>query len=271
MSSGNSDFVRIATAVFACLLPVSMLQAAGVMAQPANLYLSAERGSIVRSEITLSPTSGDTAVSIALAPFTIDERGQPRSCQCRMDRTLAGWGDVSTHGVSLTAGRRQSVTLELTVPASAEGSYWGVVLVEIEQTEVRSRLAIPVFLTVRGTEAPAVRLRELKAFRTKPNEIVVTGTVFDEGNTIVHSAPLFVVEEGSASAPVELASREDGVLTILPDGRRAFRLTINGDFPDPDVLRVTAWLRSGGKGGGTEAACRVSASPGCDGAGCHGA
>ncbi len=276
MSSGSSDAIRAAALALACFTTAPFACGAGVFAQPASLYLSAEAGGETGGDIALSPTSERASVSIALSAFTIDEHGQPRSCECELTRSIRSWGDVSEHRLTLTAERRESVALHLTVPRGAAGSYWGAVMIEIDGTaprgavRVRSRLAIPVFVTVRGTERAAAAVDALEAFTTADGGIVVEGRIANRGNVVIRAPITIVVESGPASEPIELASGADDVV-VLPEAQRIFRLTVNGAFGDPSRLRVTAWLRyASGSADLAEDNCPVSADPPCLASACRG-
>lgn len=273
MSSGSSNSLRAAAVGLACVLAASAAHAVGVFAQPASVYLHADAASAVESEISLSPTDGSVTVSISVSPFTIDEHGKPRSCECAEARSIRSWGDVSEHRLALESGQRDRVVLRLSVPADASGSYWGAVLIDIDETprqsgaRIRSRIAIPVFVTVRGTESRRIELGTLTAFKSGDG-IVVEGSVTNRGNVVLHAPLALAVESGSQSDPVELASIDDAILVVLPEGRRIFRLTIRGDFPDVSQLHVSAFLHD--ESAVAENSCAVAAAPPCETAGCRG-
>lgn len=277
MKCGSSEFWRLVVLASILIAVAPVASAIGILAQPANFYLNAAAGSVVEAQLTLFPTASDFAVAISLSPFTIDDHGQPRICRCRSDRALVEWTDLSVNRLLLLPGNRNVVTIRIAVPPTAEGTYWSAVLIDGDVASpvggvgasVRPRLAIPVFISVEGTDFADVKLGQLAAFRDSDGSVVVSGTVRNSGNTLVHAPLILAVEDDPDSSPVELASVENAVITVLPGGKRVFRLRIAGEFAAARALRVTAWVRFGSAPAAVaEGSCAVTGAPPCDVASC---
>ncbi len=276
MNCGTSERSRVAVVVLALFAASSSARAIGVLAQPINFYLTGDAGSTLAARVWLSPTAGDAVASLSVTSFTVDQQGKPASCEGRLDRSVVPWTSLSTHRLLLRSGGSEPLDLKLEIPLAAVGTYWGAVMMDVEPAApdhllpVRSRLAIPLFVTVRGTEAARVRIEELHAFRSAEGDVLVNAMIVNDGNTVLHSPVLLSVEAGDRSAPIELASLEDTVVTVLPGNRRAIRLLIRGDFGADRKLRVGAWIRFGRSASEVvEGLCDVlptrCATPGCVG------
>lgn len=232
----------------------------GVVVSPVQLGMVGAAGSTVTDVITVSAARDErTLVRVRLGDFTKDENGKlkdvppgdnPRSCKAWLELDQA---ELTIAG----AGEPIQVRVTARIPAGASGSYWAVVGLEVPLPEgpgshgatvaVVPRVAIPVIVTITGTEKRSVRIGEARARRDPAQgDIECTALIENDGNVAVLIRGAFSLERpGREPADdLELASAEVGPLTSLPGTR--MKITTRLPWKGPVAgLVAQSYLRYG--------------------------
>lgn len=264
MRSGPSDVLRVSSVALLAFAAAASAEALGIFVQPPHVYASVDAPSIMSPQITLTSTGEDAAVVVTPTFFDMDDRGRPRGCDVESGRTLVPWVSVTRSRLVLTSARSEMLEFRLAVPRSAAGSYWCAVAIDVQPLirssalAVQPRIMVPVVVTVRGTGDARVRVGALSAFIASEREIVVEGSISNEGNVLLRAPLVVAIETGASIDPVEIASSDDATLFVLPGRRREFRVTIRGAFAGVRPLTASVWIPAGGTPNSVvEATCDV--------------
>jgi hypothetical protein len=256
MSSGSSDRGRppvLRAALLGILLSAAAGPAAvfakGISVSPAHLFADVKAGDEWSQTIAVSPADATrTRVSVSVDAFVLDADGNPqRGSRSGATADLA----VETREVVLDGGRRESVTVRCRVPETAAGTLWAVVLFEAEPVErpgagdkpvlVVTRLAVPVFLTVSGTERRDLRILGLDVVSATAGRVDVSARVRNEGNAVLRPTGLWTVEEAPGGAePVELATADVEPAVILPGSTRVLHASLASKDRDKDSFAAAS-------------------------------
>ncbi len=249
--------LRAIVAVALALIAVPLM-ASGVAVQPTHLYLTAKPGTALDAEVTVAPASAATAIRITLEPFVIDANGSPRTCR-DAGRSIAGWARAIPDA-HIRIDQPIGIGVSLTVPADAEGSYSGVLMIDagtenVDGVAVRTKVAVPIVVTVVGTEQPAASFSKLSA-TANGDGIVISGTVTNRGNCVLSTGALFAaLHHGGAAVGMETSGE---ATIILPGGSRNFRFEIPlSGAPAGDV---EVYITSKAHGAVAQAVVRLAAA-----------
>jgi len=225
--------------------------ARGVVVSPVQLGMAGAAGATVSDVLTVSPARDEqTRVRVRLADFTKDEDGKVRElAPGENPRSCKGWIEVDQAEFT-TAGTGAPIQVRVTarIPAGASGSYWAIVGLEVPPPpNAAGRVAIPVIVTVTGTEHRAVSIGDVRARRgSAQGPIDCSAAVENSGNVAVLIRGAFSLERpGKDPADdLELASGEVGPVTSLPGTK--MRITTRLTWAGPSAgLVVQSYLRYG--------------------------
>ena len=238
----------------------ALASARGVVVSPVQLGMAGAAGATVSDVLTVSPARDEqTRVRVRLADFTKDEDGKVRELAPGANpRSCKGWIEVDQAEFT-TAGTGAPIQVRVTarIPAGASGSYWAIVGLEVPPPPnaagqgaaiaVVPRVAIPVIVTVTGTERRAVSIGDVRARRgSAQGPIECSAVVENSGNVAVLIRGAFSLERpGKDPADdLELASGEVGPLTSLPGTKMRVATHLTWAGPSAGLV-VQSYLRYG--------------------------
>lgn len=207
MTSGSCDRAqRFLLVLLALALPAS----AEMSVRPARLDLTAAAGEAITTTLAVAPASP----SVSIEPFHIDPEGNPHLGHANGANDLSSWITVQADGDELQ--------IRVAVPREARGTYWcAIVVADVAPrgsgAKIVTRMIVPLFVTVEGTEERRVGIHDLRAVQNG-NDVIVSAELHNEGNTVVR-VPHFIALENE-SADVELAADVREPVLILPRGSR---------------------------------------------------
>lgn len=206
----------------------------GLMVSPSNVYAVVPAGGELSREIVLTPSdSSDTKVTASVDSFTLGLDGEPER-GTNGPRTAAL--TIAPSSFLLRSGRPETLTVRYVVDKAARGSFWAVILLDVEpvrQTDedgkplaVVTRLAVPVFVTVDGAAHSDLRITDVKSTSVGGERIELEATLENEGDSVAKVSGFWVLEAGGATDRVELASSDVKDVLVLPGTRRRVRCVI---------------------------------------------
>jgi hypothetical protein len=241
---------------FVALLFAAHAESRGLVVSPAQLGISAKAGETATGVITVSSSRPEeNQVRVTIVDFARSEDGRlqllsgakpPRSSKDWLTATQNSF--VSPNAGSVTVGVRARV------PADASGSYWAaLVLSSVPPArgprknigmELVPQIAIPIIVTVTGTEKRDIRLLETGARRVSDSSIEPYLVVENRGNAAVMLSGAFTIDRNEGTDVEELADTELPVTLSLPGARSriAAKLSWTGAV---DGLNVHAIVRYG--------------------------
>jgi hypothetical protein len=253
------------------LLPILILAgflaspafAAGLLISPAQLGLYGAPGETVSGVINVSsPREQENRVRVSFGDFKIDSAGKrveigtgdPSIRSCR------SWMEVDQDQFVSPERGRVAVVVTARVPKEAAGSYWTSAYFEVVpkakaapgegnapgvSIAIVPRIAIPVIVTVRGTEKYSLQVRSLRANATPAGfaaEVVVENT----GNAAVMLSGAMTLERpSSGDVPEEIASTDVKSATSYPGGMTTIKADLAASGLEPSALELHAYLRYG--------------------------
>lgn len=216
--------------------------AAGLTVQPPSLYLTALRDAEIDEVIMISSTSaGATSVRFSASPFDMNENGRPARGK-PSSRDLSGAIRLSADHAVLGAGQQFELRVRVRVPSLAEGSSWAAVFVEHTADHVTTRIAVPIFVTVAGTERPNARVEIVEAYRLTSEVVVISALLHNDGNTVLRAPVAFSIETHDA---IEIASADRDAVLLLPGRGRLVEVHLKGTFSDLAGVTANTFFRFG--------------------------
>lgn len=217
--------------VLAVLLFGRIATARGIVVTPVQLGLVGQAGTAVSDVITIGSSRDEPVqVRVRIGDFVKDEDGKLREVpHGQVARSCAGWLQVDQDTLTAPGNGRAALRVIARIPADAQGSYWAVVGLEVPAVArqnghgagvlVVPRIAVPVIVTVAGTERRQLEVTRLEARRASPATVLCTATIDNTGNVAALVSGAFTLESQSATPggePLEVAATDIGPLTSLP-------------------------------------------------------
>jgi len=210
---------RIAAAGAAFLFWTPILCGKGVTVSPSSIFATVAPGGELSREIVLTPSSlSPTRVTISVDAFTLDLDGEPQRGPALSNAARTARLAIEPRAVILEDGKPKTISVRWTVDAAARGSFWAVVLFEVEpvrqideedhSVDVVVRLAVPVFVTVEGASHPDLRIGELHAAPASDGGVEIEATLENGGDSVVRPSGVWALEEDTDRGAVEVASSE---------------------------------------------------------------
>lgn len=221
------------------LLSAGLAQAK-FLASPMELYLSDAPGTRGEASVLLTNTGPDSlTVKLYLGDSRmLPEGGEAPVAAGAIPRSLADWVELDQQVHELEPGESRRVTLRLTVPPEAEGSYWSKLYIEetsapraatAEQQGrsysvfMRQRVAVRLFEDVAGTGRLDARVDHVGVDALGEDRPSIVVTVANPGTLIARCTGRveFQDERGAVIEAVPLGTR--GEFWVFPGGRRDLR------------------------------------------------
>lgn len=278
MSSGSFDPRRALgkrTGLSAAALLVLALPALadGLLVAPSNIRANLPAGGKLVRQIILTPTDRrPVRVRVTIEPFILDEEGTPDHGPGKtpVSSRVAGL-EVAPRELQLEGGSPGVLEVRCTAPPELRGTSWAAVLIDVETagltqergraTIVITRVAVPVFVTVEGTERPDLTIEGLKAQWSPRGGIEFDAVLENRGNTVLRASGAWAAEKGS----LELASEDFEEIVILPGFRRRLHGDLGGALGDARPISGHLWVRFGpGAGRVVDAQCEVDSRTAAD-------
>jgi hypothetical protein len=223
--------------VLALLAGIARPAGAEFLASPMELYLSDGPGARGAASILLTNT-GDAPVTLKL--YMGDSRMLPTGGEEEVAlgsprRSLSSWVRLDQQVLDLEAGQSRRVTVDLDVPADAEGSYWSKLYIEetsaprsaaAEQEGrrynvfMRQRLGVRIFEDVAGTgklEAVVEHVGVQESTTGRPSAQV---TVSNPGSLIARCHGRIELHNERGEIVEELSLGTHGEFWVFPESRR---------------------------------------------------
>jgi len=274
MSSGSFDLrrreakARLATLAAVLVLPALPALGKGLLVSSNGIFAVVPAGGTLVRQITLTPTDlSPTLVRVRVEPFDVDADGRPEHGPGRrVSAQRVARVEAIPRRLLLENGHPE--VLEVRCPSPEEGgSSWAVILLDLEPVRMRgqdgslsdvtARVAVPVFVTVEGTQRPDLRIERISAVLVGPDRIAWEAQLENRGNTVLKFSGTFAVEEKGE----ELATRDLEDVLILPGFHRRIRGVVSGDFRVAKEISGRLWIRFGSRAGDViQADCAVPAS-----------
>lgn len=229
----------------------------GLLVSPAQVGLVGKAGSTVSGIISVSSSRREqTQVRISLADFVRDLDGKVHEIPAtEAKRSCKQWLEIDQREFTSPESGTVPLVVSAKISENASGSYWALVNIEAvpaavdRRTEravgiqIIPRIAIPVVITVSGTENISVRAEEVHV--TPQSDGVDTYVIIrNDGNTAILLSGALVLERGSGNDSEEVASVDVNPITSLP----GTSVKVKGLIPwkgDPSGLQAHAYLRYG--------------------------
>ncbi len=221
------------------LMPAGSVQA-DFLASPMELHLTDAPGSRGEASVLLTNTGQDP---LTVRLYLGDSRMRPEGGEEPVDagaipRSLAGWIELDQQVHEIEPGESRAVTLRLTVPAEAEGSYWSKLYVEETSAPraataeeqgrsysvfMRQRVAVRLFEDIAGTGVLDAVVDQVGIEAVTENRPTITVSVSNPGTLIARCTGRveFHNERGEMIEEVPLGTR--GEFWVFPEGRRELR------------------------------------------------
>jgi hypothetical protein len=226
--------IRVLGLVVAGLLMGLTAAARGLVVTPVQLGLVGRAGSAVSDVIMVASSREEPVqVRVRISDFIKDEDGRLREVPHeQVPRSCAGWLQVDQENLTAPGTGRAEVRVSARIPADAEGSYWAVVGLEVPAVPreggkgarifIVPRVAVPVIVTVEGTEKRQLAVTRVEAKRTEGELVTCQATIENTGNVAVLVSGAFALEappSKQGEEPLEVASADVGPLTSLPGNK----------------------------------------------------
>lgn len=233
------------------LLISSGAVAGGIAVQPNRLDLSTKPGTAVDDEVTISSlTPNPTRLRFSVEGFTLDMEGRPAH---RRSVAIAEQIQLSATEAVVAAGQPLHLQVHVSLSADTRGSWWAVLLIDqatdsspaASGLRLRSRIAVPIFVTAEGTEIRSATIEDLEARALSGTEIVIAARIRNSGNTVLRCPMTLAIESNEHGQTAEIASAEQTEFTILPGEVRIVRMRITGAFQDLLPLSAVVFYRYG--------------------------
>lgn len=204
------------------------------MVSPSNVFAVVPAGGELSRELVLTPSDfSDTRVTASVDSFSLRLDGQPeRGAGGQRTAQLT----ITPSSFLLQGGRPEKLAVRCAVDASARGSFWAVILLDVEPVRqvdedgrplaVVTRLAVPVLVTVEGAAPPDVRIGDVQAASIGGERIELEATLENVGDSVARVSGFWVLEAGNETDRVELASSDLKDVVVLPGTRRRVRCVI---------------------------------------------
>lgn len=201
------------------------------MVSPSSVYALVPAGGELSRELVLTPSdSSDTRVTATVDSFSLGLDGEPeRGAGGQRAARLT----ISPSSFLLKGGRPEKLSVRYSVAGPALGSFWAVILLDVEPVRqidedgrplaVVTRLAVPVFVTVEGATHPDVRIGDLHASALGGERIELEATVENVGDSIARLSGAWVLEAGNGADRAEVAFTDLKDVVVLPGAKRRVR------------------------------------------------
>ncbi|HEY3052020.1 MAG TPA: hypothetical protein VGK04_01380 [Thermoanaerobaculia bacterium] len=228
----------------------------GLVVSPTQLGLVGKGGTIAMGVLTVaSSRAEDNDVRVAIRDFTRGEDGRLKIAEADSPshpRSCKEWLTVDRSSFVSPSSGRVELPVRARIPDLASGSYWAAILVasaapprSSEQgygLQIVPQIAIPIIVTVSGTEHRDVRLISVRALRNADGAITAEALVENRGNAAVILNGAMSIDERNE----ELVSSDIPTTVSLPDSRS--RIVTKLNYADSiDGKSVHAILRYGPK------------------------
>lgn len=205
------------------------------MVSPSAVYALVPPGGELSTEILLTPSDpSDTRVTASVEAFALSLDGEPQrgAGGPRTARLTIAPSAFLLHG-----GKPAKLSVRSTVESSARGSFWAVILLDVEPVRqvddegrpiaVVTRLAVPVFVTVeRAAASSEVKIGDVRAASAAGGPIELEAMLENVGDSLARVSGVWVLEGGDEKNRVELATSDLKDVLVLPGTRRRIRCVI---------------------------------------------
>jgi len=253
--------------VAALLLTVTLLATAharaGFVASPMELHLANAPGSRSNGTVTVTNT-GDDLLTMKL--YLGDSRQLPQGnweevVPGSLDRSLIDWVSLHSQVLELQPGESREVTLNLEVPADAEGSYWSKLYLEETSTPrsatggsngrsynvfMRQRVAVRIFEDVAGTGTLDAVIRRVEATGCSEGRPALSVSVENPGTLIARCTGHIELQDLQGTVLEELPLGTQGEFWVFPGVAR--ELTVQAEHSlAPGTYTALAVVDFGGE------------------------
>lgn len=244
-------------------LPGAMPARAGFVASPMELHLADAPGSRNNDTVTITNT-GDDVLTMKLylgdsrqLPQGIEEEVAPGS----LNRSLVDWISLHNQVLELQPGESREVTLNLEVPADAEGSYWSKLYMEETSTPssakggrdgrsysvfMRQRVAVRIFEDVAGTGTLDATIRRVEATGVSEGRPQLSVRVENPGTLIARCKGHIELQDLQGAVLEELPLGTRGEFWVFPGGVRELTAQVEHSLA-PGTYTALAVVDFGGE------------------------
>ena len=204
------------------------------MVSPSAVYVVVPPGGELSTELVLTPSDpSDTRVTASVDAFTLSLDGEPQrgAGGPRTARLV-----IAPSAFLLQGGKPEKLSVRYTVEPSARGSFWAVIVLDVESVRqideegrplaVVTRLAVPVFVTVEGGTSSEVRIGDVRAVVAGGGQVELEATLENVGDSLARVSGAWLLEGGDEKNRVELATSDLKDVLVLPGNRRRIRCVI---------------------------------------------
>lgn len=222
--------VWLAAAVLLCNWAAAPAQAAVLLSQLVyDLQVPAGSAQTFVLEVTNTGAEADN-VTITYYDWLVDSVGNHEFFESDpgLERSLRGQVEFSPASFRLEGGETREVRVTVAVPPDADGTYWGMLMVENDDRsalspvggvgiQVQVRYGVKVYNTVPGTERPAAAVERITVRQLAEGEPPVLSMEFaNTGNVKVNPSGWFELR----NALGQTVWRTDFEGRIVPPGGR---------------------------------------------------
>src|SRR6266545_7465360 len=201
----------------------------GLVVSPTQLGLVGKGGTVAIGVLTVaSSRAEENDVRVAIRDFTRGEDGQLKIAEADSpshSRSCKGWLTVDRSSFVSPSGGRVELPVRARIPEGASGSYWAAILVASAApprssaqgygVQIVPQIAIPIIVTVSGTEQRDLHLISVRASRISDGTITAEALVENRGNVAVILNGAVSIDEQNE----ELASSDVPTTVSLPGSR----------------------------------------------------
>jgi hypothetical protein len=232
--------------------------ARGLLVSPSQIGLVGAAGSTITETIYVSSSREEkNYVQVAISDFVRTIDGELREASADdVVRSCKDWIDVDQNSFTSPEQGRVQLTLTARIPANAQGSYWALLSLRSVPPSrtgpakghgfrVVPRIAIPVLVTVTGTEKREMTITDFKVTSVADGVVDVEAVLENRGNVAVLFNGAFTLDRvAPPSEIIEVAEVPVEILTSLPGhkSRVKGRLEWKGALSD---LRAHSMFRYG--------------------------
>ncbi len=176
----------------------------------------------------LRSLGGEGRVRPNFGDFDLNEAGDPVSAKS-LARSCAAWARPDRNELSLRTGGETELRVAVEVPATARGTYWCLLSLEVESlssaaprgnvVQVLPRISVPLLVTVAGG-SPARLSAHFEKTEGSSQELSSSILLEGEGDDAVHLTGSVALEETSPRGPVETGRMVIPRTLVLPGHRR---------------------------------------------------
>jgi len=217
---------RLAT--LALLALAGRASGTGMLVSPSQMGMAAKPGETASDVFRVSSSRTErTQVRVRVVDFDKGVDGVTFEANPPPARSCASWTRIEPMAFETAETGWTQVRVAVSVPADARGTYWALVVFQVDQAVaktrgttfvVRPQLEVPLLVTVEGTAEPAARIENLKGLLRPDGTVEASADVVNSGNTGSMPTGSWVVERrvGAATQAEELAEKEMAGFLLLP-------------------------------------------------------